>query len=87
MGSLLRVHYKYAVQSDMGAVQCWAKVEARPKEPYRIQGITPWDRLIRITFGRLRSYLSNPYRTPLLRGPWHEAQLSLSERFICGPRE
>ena len=80
IGSLPRVHYKYTTHSDMGAVKYWDKVEAQRRLLYQIHGIGPFDRLIRSTAGRVLSYLSNPYRTPLLEGCVRELKMAYAQR-------
>lgn len=85
IGHLPRVHYKYTAHSDMGAVKYWAKVEAQREQLYRIHGIRPFDRLLRSTWGRFLSYISNPYRTPFLEGCIRELKMLRAQR-IAGAR-
>jgi hypothetical protein len=52
----------------MGAVQHWRKVEAQLRRIHDRHGLRWHHHLLRLTVGRLSSYLSNPLRTPLVPG-------------------
>jgi glycosyltransferase involved in cell wall biosynthesis len=68
IGCLRRVQYKYTVHSDMGATRHSRKVERERKALHERYGLGIWHELVRSSFGRVLSYTSNPYRTPLVRG-------------------
>ena len=80
IGSLPRIQYMYTAHTDMGAVKYWEKVEAQRRKLYEIHQVNRWDIFVRATWGRMISYLANPYRSPFVTGLWHELQLWLSQR-------
>jgi glycosyltransferase involved in cell wall biosynthesis len=75
IGHLPKIHYKYTAHEDMGAVKYWRRVEEQRRELFRIHQIWRRHIILRETWGRLASYLMNPYRTPLLRGIRRELQM------------
>jgi glycosyltransferase involved in cell wall biosynthesis len=80
IGHIPAIHYKYTAHSDMGAVKYWAKVEAQREKLFETHGMNKLDILLRETFGRLASYIANPYRTPLKRGLIREIMMWYSQR-------
>jgi len=65
---LPRVQVHYTIHPEMGAVQHWRKVEAQLRRIHDRHGLRWHHHLLRLTVGRLLSYLSNPLRTPLIPG-------------------
>lgn len=80
IGYIPKIHYKYTTHSDMGAVKYWAKVEAQREKLYKLHNVTPFHIFLRSTFGRLTSYLANPYRTPFVPGIKREFQMWRAQR-------
>lgn len=80
IGHIPSVHYKYTAHSDMGAVKYWKRVEDQREKLYRLHGVTRLDRFLRLTYGRLQSYLANPYRTPFVEGCLREIRMHLAQR-------
>ena len=80
IGHVPKVHYKYTIHSDMGALKYSEKVERQREELFQRHGMTSFDRLRRATAGRAISYFANPYRTPLLRGIQREFLEWLEQR-------
>jgi hypothetical protein len=58
----------------MGAVQYWPKVDAQLRRIHDRYGLRWHHHLLRVTIGRLVSYLDNPMRTPLLPGLARESR-------------
>jgi hypothetical protein len=81
-GCLPRVQYKYTIHADMGAFKYWAKVEAQRKLFHKRYGMKRRHELVRSTIGRLISYLSNPHRSPLLKGLRRELAEALARRKV-----
>lgn len=82
IGHIPHVHYMYTAHPDMGAVKYWSKVEAQRKRLYEIHQINKIDLIFRATFGRLISYVANPYRTSFFKGIRRELQLFRASRIL-----
>ena len=74
IGCLPRVQAHYTIHPDMGAVQYWPKVDAQLRRIHDRYGLRWHHHLLRVTIGRLVSYLANPMRTPLLPGLARESR-------------
>jgi hypothetical protein len=68
IGHIPKVHYKYTTHADMGALKYSTKVEEQRRLLHETYHVNGFHILLRGTVGRLASYLSNPYRTPLIKG-------------------
>lgn len=68
IGCLPRVQVAYTLHPDMGAIKHHARVEAQRAELHRRHGLRWHHEILRLTIGRLASYLANPYRSPLIPG-------------------
>jgi glycosyltransferase involved in cell wall biosynthesis len=68
IGCLPRVQVAYTVHPDMGAIKHHARVEAQRAELHRRHGLRWHHEFLRLTVGRLASYLANPYRSPFIPG-------------------
>lgn len=80
IGCLPRVQYRYTVHPDMGAYKHWSKAEAQRKQFHNRYGMKWRHELFRSTIGRLISYLSNPHRSPLIKGIRRELLEALARR-------
>jgi glycosyltransferase involved in cell wall biosynthesis len=68
IGCLPRVQLFYTLHQDMGAVKYRQKVLQQLRAIYQKYEMRGYHQFLRMTLGRLASYFSNPYRTPLVRG-------------------
>jgi glycosyltransferase involved in cell wall biosynthesis len=74
IGCLPRVQAHYTIHPAMGAVQHWAKVDAQLRQIHDRYGLRWYHHLLRVSLGRLASYVSNPLRTPFWPGVTREAK-------------
>jgi glycosyltransferase involved in cell wall biosynthesis len=73
IGCLPRFQVNYTVHPDMGAVKYYQRVRSQLAQIYTRYGFRWYHHALRLTVGRLASYLGNPYRTPLRAGLVREA--------------
>ncbi len=74
IGCLPRVQVHYTIHPEMGAVRHWPKVDAQLRRIHDRYGLRWYHHLLRVSIGRLVSYLVNPLRTPFIPGVAREVK-------------
>jgi hypothetical protein len=78
IGCLPRVQVRYTHHPGMGAVKYRTKVETQRRLLHRRYGMRWYHELLRLTVGRVVSYVANPHRAPFFRSLPGELRESLA---------
>jgi glycosyltransferase involved in cell wall biosynthesis len=74
IGCLPRVQVRYTLHTDMGAIKHRTRVERQRALLHQRLGLKWYHNVLRLTLGRVMSYLANPYRSPFLQGSRREVR-------------
>lgn len=78
IGCVPRVQIKSTQHPNMGGQKFYNKAKAQRLKIYETHGLTWHYQFLRITWGRIASYLANPYRSPFFSGLRREIKQYIS---------